>query len=150
MKLSLLFISIAVVYISCDTKEKINQKSEVAFTYDSLYKKIECDDSKFEIESKILEDSIRNYISEQLNNLENKISDTVILKSVDEVFKEESENFTQRATKEADLIFWSYGVASYTGERKVAKNCYYLQELKRRFGLYKMLFNNLFRKIGAL
>lgn len=110
-------------------------KNTPAFLYDSLYFSIECDDKESEIDSKQLEQRIDSLLSSLLAELRKSKIDTTIVNPLIEVLEFQQNKYKAEAASSADLIFWSYGVASMTGERVVARKCYYLKELQRKFSL---------------
>lgn len=105
-------------------------------SYDSLYASIECDDNKIEERTKQLENEIENLLYSLQSELQKSNKDTLRTNPIIELLQKEKKNYKPNIETSADLIFWSYGVASMTGERVIARKCFYLKELQRKKNFY--------------
>jgi hypothetical protein len=104
--------------------------------YDSLYTSVECDDNKIELRTKQLENEIDSLLSYLQSDLQKSNKDTLLTNPIVELLQTEKKNYKSNIETSADLIFWSYGVASMTGERVVARKCFYLRELQKKKVFY--------------
>ncbi len=104
--------------------------------YDSLYTSIECDDNKIEVRTKQLENKIDNLLSSLQLDLQKSNKDTSLTNPILELLRVEKKNYKSNIETSADLVFWSYGVASMTGERVIARKCFYLKELQSKENFY--------------
>lgn len=104
--------------------------------YDSLYTSIECNDNKIEERTKQLENEIDSLLASLREDLHKSNKDTSLTNPILELLEVEKKNYKSSIETSADLIFWSYGVASMTGERVVARKCFYLIELQRKKNFY--------------
>ena len=104
--------------------------------YDSLYVSIECEESEYEEKKKSIEMQIDALLDTLQIQLKRCNKDSTRVNPLIELLAKERYSYKSDIGKSAELVFWSYGVASMTGERVVAEKCYYLRELNNRYYFY--------------
>lgn len=109
--------------------------------YDSLYNTFECEDDDINISAKLLESELDSLLVNFQKDLRKSNKDTSLINPLLELLLEEQKQYKLNIKNSADMIYWSYGVASMNGERKVARNCFYLKELQRKKILYLSIIN---------
>lgn len=75
-------------------------------------------------------------LSKLILDLEQSGKDSIRVNPLIEFAEFERANYKPTITNSANLIYWSYGSTSMTGERVVARDCYYLKVLGERGDFY--------------
>jgi len=113
--------------------ENLKSSSIISGRFDSLYRAIECETENIQPEILSTEKKIDSLFDETLLKLTLSKKDTIFINPL-KLFLEKNRNgYRIEISNKAELLFWSYGVSSMQGERRVARDCYYLYELRKRY-----------------
>lgn len=140
MKIIVAIISVLFLLYSCKSSvEKkdaiLNKVSGKGDSVGNIYTSLNCDDENFDLKKMKLLDTIKSIQKQIIKYASTSKLDSEKINGLINTIKENDSIFDNSFTKEADLIFWSYGNSSMRGERLVSTNCYYLLLLNRRIEL---------------
>ncbi|MFT3823155.1 MAG: hypothetical protein QM731_04510 [Chitinophagaceae bacterium] len=105
-------------------------------SYDSLYNSMECEDEGAEDKASAIIKRTDSLLSSLIIQLRDCQKDTVLINPLLVLLERGQQSYKAEAETAAELIYWSYGTASMTGERVVAKKCCYLKELEKKLSFY--------------
>lgn len=104
--------------------------------FDSLFEATECDEVEMETGTTKLEVSIDSLLSLLADRLQKSGKDSILVNPLVNLIQLERKSYQSSALQEAELVFWSYGVAAMNGERTVARDCFYYRALQQKWKLY--------------
>lgn len=145
MKILLLFLTVTIILSCSESSDKRRYNplekgvNKSTTSYDSLYKSFDCNSSVADSQIIHLEIVIDSTLKEYIKELEISKKDTTVVNPLIELFREQYNSYKSILTSESELIYWSYGKASLTGERIVASTCYYLKKLQEKYFFIKAL-----------
>lgn len=138
---------IIITLFSCNNalkrEESVHSNTQSVNKSDLIEDYLDCEDENFESIKKQYLDSIAIIKADIISYTSTSKLDSIRKNAFITILKNSDSSFNNFFISESDLIFWSYGSTSTTGERRVSANCYYLHLLKNRMELMKFLLSKI-------